>query len=760
MLVPFRPFRPFRSFRISVDKAKPESFTCMVKNMTTFGTTHRAINRTVYKAAFMVASVGGLLVFAATPSFVRAQAGTLPSIPGYSPASAAAQRQIEQQAIAGPLSSRARANSRSLSSEPHVAGTPAQVRTRDFIIDQMKAMGLETEIRTYDVWLPHATAVHVTKLGKDTVELDLTEPPIPGDPATAYPQYPTVNGSSGEGTAEGELVFVNYGLIEDYATLDSLGVSVKGKIVLARYGRSFRGIKAREAEKRGALAILIYTDPKDDGYAVGDVYPEGPMRPVKGVQRGSIYNGEGDPLTPGYASKPGAPRLRVEDADLPRIISVPISAYNAQQLLDQVRGIEIPREWQGGLGLRYHVGPGPLRVRVQVTTDAATNGTKQIHNTLAWLRGSEYPDQYIYLGGHRDAWGPGAADNVSGLVSILETAHTLSDLAKKGMRPKRTIVFASWDAEEWGLIGSTEYVEDDSLRLKKGAVAYLNQDEIVEGSTFGAGGTPSLRAVLRDVVKSVPDPKGRGSVYQAWRQTSRVRADSLEPGMGDPGGGSDFAGFYNHFGIPSADWGFSGPSGIYHSAYDSFGWMERFGDPEFLYHATTGRIGAALALRLANAEVLPFDYVEFAETMRKYIAPVERGLRQKGWSTAPVPVLTAAIDSLERSARKFAVARDAALARGVTKAQKDAANSTLLLVERAFARDSGLKSRPWYRALIYAADIDNGYSSMVFPGVNEAIRYGTERETNEEITDLVKRFENAAALMERTRQSLEAPSRR
>lgn len=701
-----------------------------------------------------------LTLAAAVPSSIQAQQGTLPMIPGYGPAATAAQRQIEQQAVAGPLPARARSNSQALSREPHVAGTPAQVRTRDFIVEQMKAMGLETEVRTYDVWLPHATSVRVTRLGRDTVELDLREPPIPGDPATALPQYPTVNGSSAEGIAEGELVFVNYGLIEDYAILDSLGVSVKDKIVLARYGRSFRGIKAREAEKRGAKAILIYTDPANDGYVVGDGYPEGPMRPIHGVQRGSIYNGEGDPLTPGYASKPGAPRLKVEESDLPRIISVPISAYNAQQLLSQVRGIDIPRDWQGGLGLRYHVGPGPLKVRVEVETDAATNGTKPIYNTLSYLRGSEYPDQYVYLGGHRDAWGPGAADNVSGLVSILETAHTLTDLAKKGIRPKRTIVFATWDAEEWGLIGSTEYVEDDSLRLKKGAVAYLNQDEIVEGSTFGAGGTPSMRAVLRDVVKSVPDPMGRGSVYQAWRQTSRIRSDSLEPPMGDPGGGSDFAGFYNHFGIPNADWGFGGPSGIYHSAYDSFGWMSKFGDPDFMFHATVGRIGAVLALRLANAEVLPYDYAEFARTMRKYVAPVEAGLTRRGWSTTSVSDLAVAIDSLDRAAVRFAASRDAALERGATKAQKEAANSALLLVERAFARDEGLKSRPWYRALIYAADIDNGYSSMVFPGVNEAIRYGTESETRAEIADLVKRFQNAASLMERARAALEGTGRR
>lgn len=683
-----------------------------------------------------------------------AAAQQLPAIPGYSPAGASAQRQLEQAAIAGPVASRANARSAALSKEPHIAGSPAQKRTADYVMAQMKAMGLETELRSYDVWLPHATGVKITRMYRDTVALDLTEPSVSSDPATQLPQYLTVNGSSPAGVGEGDVVFVNFGLIEDYATLDSLGVSVKGKVVLARYGRSFRGIKAREAEKRGAVAVLIYTDPLDDGFVTGDVYPEGPMRPLRGVQRGSVFNGAGDPLTPGYASTPGAPRLKPEETALPKIPVVPISAANAQALLDGVRGTDIPRNWQGGMSLRYHVGPGPVRVKVEVTTDAATAGTKTIHNTLGYLRGSEYPDQYVYIGAHRDSWGPGAADNISGTVSVLEAAHALADMAKTGQRPRRTIVFATWDAEEWGLVGSSEYVEDDSLRLKKGAVAYLNQDVSAQGSQFGGGGSPSMRAMLRDVVKSVPDPKGRGSVYEAWRLVTGTRADTLEPNMGDPGGGSDFAGFYNHFGIPTADWGFGGPAGTYHSAYDTHAWMERFGDPGFLYHAASGRIGAAFALRLANADVLPYDYAEFARTMRRYLAPVERGLTQQGWSTAPVGTLAAAITKLEQAALAFATTRDAALAGTVSKGQRDAANAALLTVERGFARDTGLKSRPWYRTLIYASDVDNGYSSMVFPGVNEAIRYGTQAETAAEIDDLVQRFGRAAAALDTARAAL------
>ncbi|MEI6740854.1 MAG: M20/M25/M40 family metallo-hydrolase [Gemmatimonadaceae bacterium] len=690
---------------------------------------------------------------------LQAQSAPANGMVGFSPATAKSQRTLEQQAILGPVPARASERSAALSKEPHVAGTPAQARTRDYVIAQMKAMGLETEVRTYDVWLPHATSVSITKLGPDSVTLDLTEPPIPGDVPTTLPQYLTVNGSSGAGVGTGELVFVNYGLIEDYATLDAMGVSVKGKVVLARYGRSFRGIKAREAEKRGAVAVLIYTDPADDGFARGDVYPDGPMRPNRGVQRGSVFNGAGDPLTPGYASLPGAPRLKPEDTALPKVPVVPISAANAEILLRGVRGTAIPQAWQGGMGLRYHVGPGPVQVRVAVTTDAATKGTKQIYNTLGYLRGTEFPDQYVYIGGHRDGWGPGAADNISGTVSILEAAHALSDLAAKGIKPRRTIVFATWDAEEWGLVGSSEYVEDDSLRLQRGAVAYFNQDVSAQGPSFGGGGSPSLRGVLRDVVKSVPDPNGKGSVYDVWRKNANLKAGQDEPNMGDPGGGSDFAGFYNHLGIPIAEWGFGGPAGTYHSAYDTYAWMAKFGDPGFQYHAASGRIGAAMALRVANAEILPYDYVEFAKTMRGFVAPVEKMMTGKHWSTASLATLQQAISGLEQAAAQFATARDVAMRSGVSTAVQTTVNASLLQVERAFARPSGLKSRPWYRSLIYASDVDNGYSTMIFPGVGEEIRYGTEASTVAEVQDLAKRFTAAADAVRAARAALVARAR-
>ena len=693
-----------------------------------------------------------LLTLADSPGLAAQQA--VAPLPGFTPAASVAERTLEAQAIARPTAARSREHSRRLSAETHVAGTPAQARTRDYVIAQMQAMGLETEVRRYDIFLPHPTSVAVWRIAPRARQLSLAEPPVAGDPSSALAQYPTVNGYSGQGDVTGDVVYVNYGLIEDYAQLDSLGVSVRGKIAIARYGRSFRGIKAREAEKHGATALLIYSDPQDDGYVRGDVYPQGPMRNRNGVQRGSVMNGAGDPATPGYASTGTAPRIAEARMDIPRIPVVPISYGNAGELLDELRGRGVPQGWQGGLPFRYHVGPGPVRARVRVTDDRATHGTKPIYDTFGIVRGSEFPDELVIVGGHRDAWGPGTADNVSGTVSVLETARAVAEAVKAGYRPKRTIMFATWDAEEWGLIGSSEYVEDDSLRLMRGGVAYLNQDVAAQGVRFGGGGSPSMRATLRDVARQVPDPNGRGSVYAEWRRAEAV-PDTVEPAMGDPGGGSDFAGFYNHLGIPIADWGFGGTGGVYHSQYDDFAWMSRFGDTNFVYHAAAARIGVAMVLRFANAEILPYDYVEFARTMQRYLPAMDRALgAMRSWKGSTI-ALHDAIAGMEREAVAFSAARDRALAGGALPRERRATvNAALLLVERALVRPEGLRTRPWYRNLVYVADVDNGYANMVFPSVNEAIRAKDERLTSEEITDLAQRFSAATRALTGAREAL------
>jgi N-acetylated-alpha-linked acidic dipeptidase len=673
---------------------------------------------------------------------------------GYTTTGAARERELEASAIKRPSPTSASAHSKTLSRETHVAGTPAQARTRDYVIDQMKKWGLDTEVRAYDIWMPHPTSVRVARVSPQPKDLPLAEPVVADDPTSKLSQYLTVNGYSGQGDVTADVVYVNYGLIEDYAQLDSMGIAVKGKIAIARYGRSFRGIKAREAEKHGAVALLIYSDPQDDGYVAGDVYPDGPMRNSAGVQRGSILNPDGDPSTPGYGSKSGVPRLAADQMEISHIPVVPISYGNAGELLRYMRGASVPRGWQGGLAFHYHAGPGPVRARVSVKDDRATKPLKPIYDTFGIVRGSEFPDELVIIGGHRDAWGPGTADNVSGTVSVLESARAVAEEIKAGARPKRTIIFATWDAEEWGLIGSTEFVEDDSVRLAHDAVAYFNQDVAAQGPRFGGGGSPSLRATLRDIARLVPDPNGKGSVYSEWRRASTV-ADTAEPAMGDPGGGSDFAGFYNHLGIPIAEWGFGGQGGVYHSQYDSYAWMTKFGDPGFHYHAAAARVGTAMVLRIANADVLPYDYVEYARTMRRYLDPIDRAISDRHWN-APTTSLRAAIDRLQQEGAVFNAERDSALAGTPATSALRRTNQALMQVERALTRPSGLRTRPWFRNLIYVADENNGYANMALPSVNEAIRAADEGVTRTEIQDLASRFDRAAQALSEARTAIRA----
>jgi N-acetylated-alpha-linked acidic dipeptidase len=680
--------------------------------------------------------------------FLTAPLSAQTAVAGYSPQSSTVERALEADVMNGPAPARAAEQSRFLSAQPHMAGTPAQARTRDYVISQMKSWGLETEVRAYKVWMPHPLSTRVWRISPNPIELNLREGPIGEDTtSSAFPQVLAFNGYGAAGDVRGDIVYVNYGLSEDYAQLDSMHVSVKGKIAIARYGRSYRGIKAREAEKHGALGLLIYSDPADDGYVRGDVYPAGPMRPSNGIQRGSVMNPNGDPSTPGYGSTADARRIPEAQMDVPRIPVLPISYGNAAELLGGLSGNAIPQTWQGGLPFRYHVGPGPVQARMSVTTDASTNPYKEIWDTFGIIRGSEFPDEIVMIGGHRDAWGPGAADNVSGTVSVLEAAHAIADQVKAGKRPKRTIVFATWDAEEWGLVGSTEFVEEDSLRLSKSAVAYLNQDDVAQGPNFGAGGSPSLRGLLRDVAKEVPDPSREGSVYDVWRKRSAPLADSVEPAMGDPGGGSDFAGFYNHLGIPIADWGFGGPSGIYHSAYDSYHWMSKFGDPRFEYHATTAKLGAGMLLRIANADILPYDYVEYARTMRRFGSQAERAVADKHWRVS-TSGLIASIGRMEAAAIAFNAARDRALTVQPPALKLKQINAALLEVERQLTRQQGLVTRPWFRNLIYASDENNGYATMVLPSVNEAIRVGDESIVERELADLTSHFDAATRALQ------------
>jgi N-acetylated-alpha-linked acidic dipeptidase len=651
---------------------------------------------------------------------------------------AQAAQSFEERLLAIPDTASVRQMSRTLSAVPHMAGTPAQAATRDFALERMRAWGLEAWSKEYTVYLPQPDSVAAWVLSGSRVErLSLVEP-------GTGPQVPPFNGYTGDGDVTAQVVYVNYGLIEDYKTLDSLGITVRGRIALARYGRSFRGIKAREAEKRGAVGLIVYSDPYDDGYFRGDVYPKGPMRPAAGIQRGSMMNGNGDPTTPSWASVEGARRVPEDSLVIPRIPIIPMGYGNARRLLEPLAGVSVPQSWQGALPFRYHVGPGPVRARLKVKTERGARAFHKIWNTIGIVRGTKYPDEWVVVGGHRDAWSPGARDNVSGTVSVLESARAFATLAQGGLRPARTLLFATWDAEEWGLIGSTEWVEELEDSLRAHVVAYINEDGTFSGPDFGGAGSPSLKPLIRDAARVVPDPTGPGSVYDVWLR--RNKGDTTALTLGNMGGGSDFAGFYHHLGIPSGGIGFDGPDGIYHSMYDSYDWMTRFGDPKYAAHRAGAQLVSVILGRLANSDILPLDYAAFGTEMSALVAQLDSGLANKQM-TVSTQALKDALDRFTGVARVFNTAR--VTAAGVDSARAVRVNQALMQVERRLTRPQGLVSRPWYKSLQFASDVDNGYATMVFPTVNEAIRYADAATVERELTDLIARVDQArAALVE------------
>ena len=626
--------------------------------------------------------------------------------------------------------------SRDLSAVPHMAGTPAQATTRDYVLDKMKSWGIDAWSKEYTIYLPQPDTVAAWIItGSKAQRLSLAEP-------GTGPQVPPFNGYSGDGNVTAEVVYVNFGLIEDYKTLDSLGISVRGKIAIARYGRSFRGIKAREAQKRGAVGLIVYSDPQQDGFFQGDVYPKGPMRNADGIQRGSMMNGNGDPTTPSWPSVEGARRVPEDSLAIPKIPIIPMSYGNARRLLEPLVGPSVPQSWQGALPFRYHAGPGPVRARLHVKTERGARAFHKIWNTVGMIRGEKWPDEWVVVGGHRDAWSPGARDNVSGTVSVLEAARAFATLAREGQRPARTLVFATWDAEEWGLIGSTEWVEEleDSLRAK--AVAYINEDGTFSGPDFGGAGSPSLKPLFRSATRAVPDPTGPGTVYDVWLKAQN--GDTAKLTFGNLGGGSDFAGFYHHLGIPAGGIGFDGPDGIYHSMYDSYDWMSRFGDPGYKSHRAGAQLVAVILGRLANTDILPLDYANFGVEMNALVAQLDSGITNKKWTGVSTQALKDALDRFTAVARAFNAARDTSRA---TAERVERVNRALMQVERRLTRPEGLASRPWFKSLQFAADVDNGYATMAFPTVNEAIRYADQATANKELADLVARVDQARAAL-------------
>lgn len=679
-----------------------------------------------------------ILTVIALATLVAAQDAPLPT--GFTRASAAALARFEAIALETPTADRARRWLQALTEEPHVAGTPAEKNVADYVAARMKEFGLEVETVRYDVFLNHPKLVRLRLVEPTTEELSLVEDSFAVDKdSTPRGQFPAFHGYGASGRAAGQVIYVNYGSPADFERLTEMGFSVAGKVVLVRYGGAFRGLKVKEAQDRGALGVLIYSDPADDGYMRGDVYPDGPMRPASAIQRGSVQflsHQPGDPSTPGgIPSIDGAPRItRDQMTNVPKIPSLPIAYREAEKILRQLGGPRVPDAWQGGLPFAYHLGPGRAVVDMEVLMD---EGLKPIYNIMAKIPGTT--DQLVIVGNHRDAWTPGAVDPNSGTAAMLEAARALGAAAKAGWRPKRTILFASWDAEEYGLVGSTEWAEANASMLSKQAVAYLNLDSAVTGPAFSASGVPSLRDVMREVAARVPEPKQGGTVGAAWEQRAKgawaasasVPLDgpdrTFELQLGRLGSGSDYTVFLDHLGVPSTDMGFSGSYGVYHSVYDNFRWMTLYGDPEFIYHQAAARVLALLTMRMASADVAPLRFASYGRALGEDLDEMRTDVFRRARTAAAGaafmpnfgPVLKAIAD-LRTAGVDADAAMDRVLAAGDATAMARLSD-TLAQVERAFLNPQGLPGRPWFKHQLIGPGLTTGYAPWPFPSLREAV---------------------------------------
>lgn len=683
------------------------------------------------------------------------RSATAAEIRGFSTERAEAQRELEAKLQKIPTGQAAEAHLRFLTAEPHLAGTPGSKRVAEYVRDQLRRFGFEAELVRYDVWLPHPKEVTLELVAPERMALARPEEAIEGDASTSDARAVAgYNGFSPSADVTAPVVYANYGLPEDYAQLAAKGISVEGKIVLVRYGRTFRGVKTFVAEEQKAAGVIIFSDPADDGYVAGDPYPRGPWRPMSGIQRGSVYYGflsPGDPLTPGVAADDAATRISPDDArTLPRIPTMPISARDAAEILKRMNGQRVPRAWQGGLPFTYHMGGnGAARVRMKLEMDYQR---RAIWNAVGTLGGAN-ADEWVIVGNHHDAWVFGAVDPSSGTATVLELARALGTLAKAGWKPRRSIVIAAWDAEEFGLIGSTEWVEQRVAELQRKAVAYINIDSAVSGDRFGASGTPSLKRLLREATREVTDPRTGRSVYDAWREhTGETRRRNV-PGVdqeetaapvGNLGSGSDFTPFFHHAGIASLDMSFGGEYGVYHSIYDSFAWMKKFGDPDFAYHATAARLAGVLVLRLAEADVLPLDYEAYSAEINRYVEELQAAVRRAGGDGKLdlKPVADAAAELRAAAGRAMAAAR--ASSGGSSSERVAKINAALREAEQALLAPQGLAGRPWYRHTVFAPGTYQGYGVVLLPGVREAVERGDWATAQSEAASLAEALRRAA----------------
>lgn len=675
--------------------------------------TRRAFLKTAAAAgaALSIAGLGSL----ASASSARAQS----QLAGFTPESSALQAEYEtilQDVVNAEV---AGANSRVLSFHPQLVGTEGNRRSLQYTLDQLASYGLNPQVSTYHIYLSVPQNIEVEQVApyyRNLLVKELSQQENIEDVVVGYNAY------SPAGNVTGELVYVNYGLPEDYEALESLGVDVVGKIVIARYGEEWRGLKPKFAEQRGAIGCILYTDPQDDGYAEGAVYPEGPWRPANSIQRGSIIDlpiRPGDPLTPAEPSLPGTPRLAPEDSEsLPRIPTTPLSHGQARYLLQSLGGPEALEEFQGALPFIYRVGPGPAQARLNLDIYYQQVA---VNNVITEIPGARYPEQKVIVGAQRDAWAYGANDNSSGTVALLEIARALAELGSRGYRPDRTIVLAGWDGEEYGLLGSTEWVEHFQQELGESAVAYINLDGIA-GTEFEVSAVPALDGLLYDSTQTVTEPGTYGSVYEQW--ASESEDPTAPPEVGRLGSGSDYTAFLDFVGIPCVDLGYEAEGGAYHSAYDNTYSVENFDDPGYVHQAAAARITGVMALRLANADVLPLDYSAYAREVVGYLEELQE-LQDKAYGGQQVdlsPQIRQAKDWMAATVELRQVA-EGLLASDETTARPgiDAINGALLRQERHLIQPVGLPGRPWYKHQVYAPGLDTGYAVQELAAIEDAL---------------------------------------
>jgi N-acetylated-alpha-linked acidic dipeptidase len=677
-------------------------------------------------------------------------------IRGFSPETLKEQRDLEEKARAIPQPARLHIYMERIAGKPHPAGSSGSKAVADYLAAQLKEWGFDVRTERFEALMPYPSSRVLEMTAPVHYRAQLKEPSVSEDPASTEPdQLPTYNayGASGEVTAP--LVYVNYGTPEDYEGLKKLGIEVKGKIVIARYGRNWRGVKVKLAQKNGAAACLLYSDPRDDGYFQNDVYPKGPMRPEQGVQRGSVLDMAvypGDPLSPGWASEAGSKRLSMADAkSLPKIPVLPISYGDARPLLEQLGGPVVPETWRGALPVTYHAGPGPTTVHLKLDFDWST---RPLYDVIATIPGAAYSDQWILYGNHHDAWVNGASDPASAAAALLETARTLSTLRQQGWQPKRTIVLALWDGEEFGLMGSTEWAEKHLDELHRNAVLYLNSDLNGPGR-LSASGSHSLETFVAEVLRDIGEPKSSTSLLEAAK-ISRTRGKTEtapEFHLSPLGSGSDYVPFLDHAGIATLNFGFGSADsgGVYHSIYDSLAWFDKFSDTDLSYGKTLSQITITSILRMAGANVLPFDFATLTRTIGGYLDEVERAARRRSGSV-DLRAAQSQLSRLDTASRAYNDALPRASFLSEDRLRK--LNELLQHAEYALLLPNGLPGRDWYKHALYAPGTNTGYDAKTLPGVREAVEAQRWDEANQQSRRLAQALSVLASQLEQAERML------